>query len=127
MKNLVIYTQHKENYGAHAWDGEGKAPQYWKNKGGSTYVYEDVTPSRENKIRENGIPTLSDFLSHEDDYSSESVIGYRFAAKDEKYAEDWEKIYFLTFSNNRWIFSGTKVGSGPTNPTSEMGVSSWML
>ena len=35
---LVITTQHKENYGAHDWDGKGECPQYWKFKGGDTYV-----------------------------------------------------------------------------------------
>ena len=36
---LVIHTQFKENYGAHDWDGR-ECPQYWKFKGGSTYVVE---------------------------------------------------------------------------------------
>ena len=35
---LVIETQCRENYGAHDWDGQGTCPQYWKYKGGSTYV-----------------------------------------------------------------------------------------
>jgi len=40
---LVIITQIKENYGAHDWDGKGACPQYWKFKGGNTYVIESVT------------------------------------------------------------------------------------
>ena len=39
---LVIHTQFKENYGAHDWDGQGECPQYWKFKGGSTYIVSDV-------------------------------------------------------------------------------------
>lgn len=39
---FVIYTQVRENYGAHDWDGTGRCPQYWKNKGGNIYVVEDV-------------------------------------------------------------------------------------
>ena len=35
---VVIATQYLENYGAHDWDGEGVCPQYWKPKGGSTYI-----------------------------------------------------------------------------------------
>lgn len=35
---LLITTQVYENYGAHAWDGQGECPQYWKAKGGSDYV-----------------------------------------------------------------------------------------
>lgn len=44
---LVIYTQYRENYGAHSWDGEGECPQYWKNKGGSTYVVAGIEPDPE--------------------------------------------------------------------------------
>ena len=36
----VIQTQFMENYGAHDWDGKGECPQYWKPKGGSTYIVE---------------------------------------------------------------------------------------
>ena len=35
---LVIQTQFRENYGAHDWDGKGECPQYWKFKGGDTYI-----------------------------------------------------------------------------------------
>ena len=37
MAMLVIQTQVYENYGAHAWEGEGECPQYWKPKGGEEY------------------------------------------------------------------------------------------
>jgi hypothetical protein len=39
---LVIRTQYMENYGAHDWDGKGECPQYWKMKGGSDYMIENV-------------------------------------------------------------------------------------
>jgi len=39
---LVIRTQYMENYGAHDWDGEGECPQYWKMKGGSEFMVENV-------------------------------------------------------------------------------------
>lgn len=34
---LIISTQVFENYGAHAWNGEGECPQCWKAKGGDDY------------------------------------------------------------------------------------------
>ena len=40
---IVIQTQHRENYGAHARDGEGECPQRWKYKGGDTYILHDVS------------------------------------------------------------------------------------
>jgi len=33
--------QHRENYGAHSWDGKGECPQYWKNKGGQYILLAD--------------------------------------------------------------------------------------
>lgn len=38
MAKLLIQTQVHENYGAHAWDGKGECPQYWKAKVGEDYV-----------------------------------------------------------------------------------------
>jgi hypothetical protein len=38
----IIETQYVENYGYHAWDGEGECPQYWKPKGGNTYIVTDI-------------------------------------------------------------------------------------
>ena len=42
MANLLITTQILENYGAHAWDGQGVCPQQWKAKGGNDYVVKGV-------------------------------------------------------------------------------------
>ncbi len=67
MSKLVIQTQHKENYGAHDWDGEGSCPQYWKFKGGNTYVVEGLTAKAVNKIAQGGIPTLSLLIESKSD------------------------------------------------------------
>ena len=40
---IVIQTQVRENYGAHDWDGKGECPQYWKCKGGDTYVVRNLS------------------------------------------------------------------------------------
>lgn len=40
---IVTQTQIRENYGAHDWDGEGECPQYWKMKGGNTFIVLDVS------------------------------------------------------------------------------------
>ena len=45
MAKLLIQTQVFENYGAHAWNGEGDCPQYWKAKGGEDYVIANINPS----------------------------------------------------------------------------------
>lgn len=43
-RTICIATyQYFENYGAHAWDGEGECPQYWKAKGG----HEEIVDSHD--------------------------------------------------------------------------------
>ena len=43
MLKLVIHTQYKENYAAHDEGYEhGVSEPYWKFKGGSVYVIEDI-------------------------------------------------------------------------------------
>lgn len=64
-KTTRIYTQIIENYGAHDWDGEGECPQYWKKKGGNTYLLTDeVDPI-----------ALAKAITRKDEYFSEFVIG----------------------------------------------------
>ena len=76
MSKLVIHTQYKENYGAHDWDGEGVCPQYWKFKGGDTYVVENLTSTQIQKIVDNGIPTLSKLIEYSNDYAKEYILDW---------------------------------------------------
>ena len=64
---LVIHTQFKENYGAHTWDGEGECPQYWKFKGGETFVLPGVDT-------ELLVPALRDLIEYKDDGSEEYIL-----------------------------------------------------
>ena len=62
---IVFQTQYLENYGAHAWDGEGECPQRWKPKGGSTYVV-SCTPAQLADVEwyravQNGIAKRNDY------------------------------------------------------------------
>ncbi len=73
---LVIHTQYRENYGAHDWNGEGVCPQYWKNKGGDTFVVAHSFTS----ISTDAIPAMVDRISQTinkaDDFSENTVIGW---------------------------------------------------
>ena len=102
MKNLVIYTQISENYGAHDWDGTGVCPQYWKNKGGNTYVFEELTPYRERKVCEHGIPTIKRVIEKSSEEFTEHVVGFSILEKEIEYAESWESVYKLEYGNNAW-------------------------
>ena len=107
-KNLVIWTQYRENYGAHTWDGEGDCPQHWKNKGGSTYVFENVTPKQERKIKENGIPTLAKLINYGDEYSSNCIINHQVTSrKGFSSLDDYESIHWLEYhqESELWFYT----------------------
>lgn len=38
LVQIVVGGDYRENYGAHAWDGKGECPQYWKCKGSFTQI-----------------------------------------------------------------------------------------
>ena len=91
---IVIQTQYRENYGAHAWDGEGECPQYWKNKGGYQYILEGVDPNSDlNKVVAEGVAKLG--CEHSDNYSEEFVISWMGTndgelTQDEQQQMEWD-------------------------------------
>lgn len=91
MIRLVIATQHEENYGAHDWDGEGSCPQYWKSKGGNTYVidcdYANVETYRDE---------ITALIEASDEYSKEYVIDSSIVDTDQTPWEEWSPPYFIT-------------------------------
>lgn len=77
---LVVVTQYLENYGAHAWDGEGQCPQYWKAKGGSEYVIY-LTLARAVELGAAGLSRLvsqaaARWINKSNDYAQEWVIDW---------------------------------------------------
>lgn len=94
MPKIVILNQYRENYGAHAWDGTGECPQYWKNKGGSHWI------CNQSFDRETAW-TIAHIIEHvdktpwkyKDDYSESYAIGY--SVEDDDYAaklESWQDV-----------------------------------
>ena len=86
---LVINTQYRENYGAHDWDGQGECPQYWKFKGGTTYVVPNFTDSV--NITE-VMKTLTTLIAYGNPGSEEYVIDYNIVDNNEKICESWETV-----------------------------------
>ena len=80
---LVISTQFKENYGAHDWDGTGECPQYWKFKGGDTFVMSGPTT-------EEDVKNITRFVEYADDGSQEYVISTEVMEDDAVVCEEWE-------------------------------------
>ena len=83
---LVIHTQFKENYGAHTWDGKGECPQYWKFKGGDTFVMAIEDPNN----RPNNIDSIRELIEYKDDGSEEYVLDWSFEDDDATVCEEWE-------------------------------------
>ena len=96
---IVVETQYRENYGAHSWDGEGECPQYWKNKGGETYlvsghgIIKGTVANCSELIVEATIAQITteirDLINYKDDGSEEYIIGVY--AEDDDYTSDYER------------------------------------
>lgn len=99
---LVIQTQIKENYGAHDWDGQGECPQYWKFKGGNSYVVEGLTGKMINKIAQDGIPTLSALIEQSDESWEEYILDWEVAEDDAKVCDDWESPIVMSYVDGAW-------------------------
>ena len=99
---LVINTQHRENYGAHDWDGKGACPQYWKYKGGETYVVENLTPAQAMKIAESGIPTLTALIEHQSEAWHEYILGWELVDDCETPWAEWETPVVLSYVDGAW-------------------------
>ena len=102
MSKLVINTQHKENYGAHDWDGKGECPQYWKFKGGNTYVVRDLTTAQVNKISQTGIPTLTALIESSDHYFEEYILDWEIVEDNARECEDWDSVMEFLWKGDRW-------------------------
>jgi hypothetical protein len=80
MAKLLITTQVYENYGAHAWDGQGDCPQYWKAKGGNDYV---VRKFRGGDIgATQAVMALRSQIEEDNDHYRETIIDFRLVQDD---------------------------------------------
>lgn len=84
---IVISTQYYENYGAHDWDGKNECPQYWKAKGGSEYMIENV----ESRVRmddffgkkcEMIVDSIRSKIESNTNYCREEILGWSIEEDD---------------------------------------------
>jgi hypothetical protein len=116
---LVIITQTRENYGAHDWDGEGTCPQYWKNKGGSEYIVDDIehfVAIDDDFFAKNIKSIVYDYIAlkieENSDYFEESIINY--SIEDNDYLPEHEKSQleyegFIRFYEPRIDIEGNRL------------------
>jgi len=104
----VIQTQHLENYGAHDWDGEGECPQYWKPKGGNTYIF---TCSIEQNMDPKWWERVESACTSKSEYFEEYSVGetvvddidFRLA----DHCAEWDAPYYGTIKEDRISFHRT--------------------
>ena len=100
---IAITTQCRENYGSHDWDGEGECPQYWKCKGGYTYVIPGLTQDQAEKLLEQDIQEIINLIAYSTDYSEEYIISSEIFSDDEQVCDDWESPVEISKESNSWI------------------------
>ena len=88
----IVTTQYRENYGAHDWDGTGECPQYWKNKGGSTYVILGEGANHESVVNY--------VINHSSDYSEEYVMHVEERADYNSVFEPWEDRRYIYINSS---------------------------
>jgi len=94
VARLVIHTQFRENYGAHAWDGKGECPQNWKYKGGSTYVFDHLdNPFVRPK---DYIDEITKLIEFRDDGAEEYVLSADIVDVSDEPWESWDKPIMLS-------------------------------
>ena len=90
---LLINTQYMENYGAHAWDGQGECPQHWKPKGGQDYFLplDGFNPGHEfaEKRLQMIVDGIRDKVEWSDNCSRQYIIDYTIV--DDDYLTDFER------------------------------------
>jgi len=82
---LLITTQVYENYGAHAWDGQGECPEHWKAKGGNDYVVRNF----KGKDVTGAVMALREKIEEDSPYFREHIVDFNIVADD--YLTEFER------------------------------------
>lgn len=84
---LILVTQYRENYGAHAWDGTGACPQHWKNKGGSEYIAATLTTEEAAKgqtyLQATYVDPARPLVEKDNEYDQEWIIDWELLGPGE--------------------------------------------
>ena len=93
---LVINTQYREHYGSHDWDGKGECPQYWKFKGGSTYVVPNILGESPDILKR-----VRPLIEYGNYGSEEYILDYQIVENNAKVCEDWETVTQLFITEDK--------------------------
>jgi hypothetical protein len=97
----IVQTQYRENYGSHNWDETGECPQYWKNKGGSTYVVHGASSFLE----------MAKLINYSSDYSEEYIMHTEEYDSRNEVFEPWQERTHITIKENGTILESRTSGT----------------
>ena len=100
---IVIYTQHRENYGAHDWSGFGECPQYWKSKGGETFVIPGLTMDQVRDWQYKQECHVASLLCESTNYFEVTIAGVNTLADDAQVTEAWDTPWTLSYVEGVWM------------------------
>jgi len=109
--HVIIWTQYRENYGFE------NGQDYWKNKGGSTYVVTDITT--EEVAFPGKLPAimkeLFSLIEYSNEASSESVVDWELRddlqADLDNTPDSWDTPIFIRREGNDFIAEETVVNN----------------
>ncbi len=99
---LVINTQYKENYSWPDWDGNGECPQYWKFKGGSTYVVPGVDVMSSLEDQERIANELQELICYENEASMEYLLDWNIMDEGQPVCDDYETPILCYYIGGKW-------------------------
>ena len=99
---LALWTQTLENYGAHTWDGTGDCPQYWKAKGGETFVVAGLSVADALDAQQI-VNQIRSLVEQDSEYFREYIIDWSILDDDAQVGEEWESPTFLARKDGEWI------------------------
>lgn len=104
--HIVIWTQYRENYGFE------NGQDYWKNKGGSTYVVSDISVAEAQSL--SFFNKLLSLIEYSNSASSEIMTEWEL--RDGEYVlneeETWEKPIFIRREGDEFIAEETSNNDG---------------
>lgn len=106
---IVIQTQYRENYGAHDWNGEGECPQYWKYKGGETYVVTNLSVA-EAMDPAAIVQTVAPLIEYSNEASEEYILNWSLLDDCEPNGNDpWETPWTISKQSDGSYISAREI------------------
>lgn len=125
---ILILTQHRENYGAHDWDGTGQCPQHWKSKGGNVYVIDKLDVDAAVRLTTSFGELVAPFVTSSDEYFVESVINFELLDDcDSLKIDDWETPIYMVWDEKLKGFQCSEQYTAPCSSWMSKVVRTWFV